>query len=95
MATTQTFQTVVSLNAQQAKNELAALQKTLEDLKKKKTDALRDSKSTVKDIREINKEIKSAEAMSMPTALMSVILSKPLTISLTHQSVILSVYSVL
>lgn len=62
MATTQTFETVVNLNAQQAKNELAALQKTLEDLKKKKTDALRDSKSTVKDIREINKEIKSAEA---------------------------------
>lgn len=62
MATTQTFETVVTLNAQQAKNELAALQKTLEDLKKKKTDALRDSKSTVKDIREINKEIKSAEA---------------------------------
>lgn len=62
MATTQTFETVVTLNAQQAKNELATLQKTLEDLKKKKTDALRDSKSTVKDIREINKEIKSAEA---------------------------------
>lgn len=62
MATTQTFETVVTLNAQQAKNELATLQKTLEDLKKKKTDALRDSNSTVKDIREINKEIKSAEA---------------------------------
>lgn len=62
MATTQTFETVVTLNAQQAKNELTALQKTLEDLKKKKADALSDSKSTVKDIREINKEIKSAEA---------------------------------
>lgn len=53
MATTQTFETVVTLNAQQAKNELTALQKTLEDLKKKKADALSDSKSTVKDIRAI------------------------------------------
>ena len=62
MAATQTFETVVSLNAQQAKNEMAALQKTLENLKKKKTDALRNSDSTVKDIKEINKEIKLAEA---------------------------------
>ena len=62
MATTQTFETVVSLNAQQAKNELAALQKTVEDLKKKKAEALRDNGSTVKDINRINKEIKSAEA---------------------------------
>ena len=62
MATTQTFETVVTLNAQQAKNELAALQKTVEDLKKKKAEALRDNGSTVKDINRINKEIKSAEA---------------------------------
>lgn len=62
MATTQTFQTVVSLNAQQAKNELTALQKTVEELKKKKAEALRDNGSTVKDINRINKEIKSAEA---------------------------------
>ena len=62
MATTQTFETVVTLNAQQAKNELTALQKTVEDLKKKKAEALRDNGSTVKDINRINKEIKSAEA---------------------------------
>lgn len=40
MATTQTFETIVKLNAQQAKNEMAALQKTIDDLKKKKADAL-------------------------------------------------------
>ena len=62
MATTQQFETVVTLNTQQAKNELAALQKTVEDLKKKKAEALRDNGSTVKDINRINKEIKSAEA---------------------------------
>ena len=50
MATTQQFETVVTLNTQQAKNELAALQKTVEDLKKKKAEALRDNGSTVKDI---------------------------------------------
>lgn len=62
MTTTQQFETVVTLNTQQAKNELAALQKTVEDLKKKKAEALRDNGSTVKDINRINKEIKSAEA---------------------------------
>ena len=62
MATTQQFETVVTLNTQQAKNELAALQKTVEELKKKKAEALRDNGSTVKDINRINKEIKSAEA---------------------------------
>lgn len=33
MATTQTFETIVSLNAQQAKNEMATLKKALDDLK--------------------------------------------------------------
>lgn len=33
MATTQTFETIVTLNAQQAKDEMAALKKNLDDLK--------------------------------------------------------------
>ena len=48
MATTQTFQTIIRLNAQEAKNEMAALQKSLDDLKKKKADALRDPGTSVK-----------------------------------------------
>lgn len=41
MATNQqTFETIVRLNAQEAKNELAALQQNLEVLRKKKADAL-------------------------------------------------------
>ena len=39
MATTQTFETVVTLNTQQAKNEIEALQKKIDDLKKKKEEA--------------------------------------------------------
>lgn len=62
MATTQTFETIVKLNAQQAKNEMAALQKTIDDLKKKKADALSIPSTSVKDINKINKEIKAAEA---------------------------------
>lgn len=62
MATTQQFETVVRLNTQQAKNEIEALQKKIDDLKKKKAEALRDNSSTVKNINRINKEIKSAEA---------------------------------
>ena len=62
MATTQTFETIIKLNAQQAKNEMAALQKTIDDLKKKKADALSISSTSVKDINKINKEIKAAEA---------------------------------
>lgn len=55
MATTQTFQTIIRLNAQEAKNEMAALQKNLDDLKKKKADALRDPGTSVKDINKFNK----------------------------------------
>ena len=50
MATTQTFQTIISLNAQEAKNEMAALKKSLDELKKKKAEALRDPGTSVKDI---------------------------------------------
>ena len=39
MATTQQFETVVTLNTQQAKNEIEALQKKIDDLKKKKEEA--------------------------------------------------------
>ena len=62
MATPQTFETIVKLNAQQTKNEMAALQKPIDDLKKKKTDALSIPGTSAKDINKINKEIKAAEA---------------------------------
>lgn len=62
MATTQTFETIIRLNAQEAKNEMAALQKSLDDLKRKKADALRDPGTSVKDINNFNKQIKAAEA---------------------------------
>ena len=51
MATTQqTFETIVRLNTQEAKNELDALQKEVDRLRKKKEEALKDSSSSVKDI---------------------------------------------
>ena len=61
MATTQTFETIVTLNAQQAKDEMAALKKNLDDLKQKKAEALKDSGTSVNDIKQINKEIRKAE----------------------------------
>lgn len=62
MEKTQTFQTIISLNAQEAKNDIADLEKRLEALKKKKADALRDPGTLVKDINKFDKEIKAAEA---------------------------------
>lgn len=62
MATTQTFETIIRLNAQEAKNEMEALQKKIEDLKKKKEAALKDPASLVKDINKFDKQIKAAEA---------------------------------
>ena len=62
MATTQTFETIIHLNAQEAKNEMAALKKSLDELKKKKTEALRDPGTSVKDINKFDKQIKAAEA---------------------------------
>lgn len=61
MATTQTFETIVTLNAQQAKDEMAALKKNLDDLKQKKAESLKDSGTSVNDIKQINKEIRKAE----------------------------------
>lgn len=61
MATTQTFETIVSLSAQQAKNEMATLKKALDDLKQKKAEALKDPGTSVNDIKQINKEIRKAE----------------------------------
>lgn len=61
MATTQTLETIVTLNAQQAKDEMAALKKNLDDLKQKKAEALKDSGTSVNDIKQINKEIRKAE----------------------------------
>jgi TP901 family phage tail tape measure protein len=62
MEKTQTFQTIISLNTQEAKNEIADLEKRLEVLKKKKADALRNPETLVKDINKFDKEIKAAEA---------------------------------
>ena len=62
MEKTQTFQTILSLNAQEAKNEMAALKKSLDELKKKKAEALRDPGASVKDINKFDKQIKAAEA---------------------------------
>lgn len=62
MATTQTFETIIHLNAQEAKNEMAALKKSLDELKKKKAEALRDPGTSVKDINKFDKQIKAAEA---------------------------------
>ena len=62
MEKTQTFQTIISLNAQEAKNEMAALKKSLDELKKKKAEALRDPGTSVKDINKFDKQIKAAEA---------------------------------
>lgn len=62
MATNQqTFETIVTLNAQQAKDEMAALKKNLDDLKQKKAEALKDPGTSVKDIKQIDKEIRKAE----------------------------------
>ena len=61
MATTQTFETIIHLNAQEAKNEMAALKKSLDELKKKKAEALRDPGSSVKDINKFDKQIKAAD----------------------------------
>ena len=62
MATTQTFETIIHLNAQEAKNEMTALKKSLDELKKKKAEALRDPGTSVKDINKFDKQIKAAEA---------------------------------
>lgn len=62
MATNQTFETIIHLNAQEAKNEMAALKKSLDELKKKKAEALRDPGTSVKDINKFDKQIKAAEA---------------------------------
>lgn len=57
-----TFETIIRLNAQEAKNEMEALKRQLDELKRKKADALRDPGSTAKDVNKFNKEIKAAEA---------------------------------
>ena len=62
MEKTQTFRTIISLNAQEAKDDIADLEKRLEALKKKKTDALRNPETLVKDINKFDKQIKAAEA---------------------------------
>ena len=47
MATTQTFEAIIRLNTQETKNEMDALQKKVDDLKKKKADALKDPTTSV------------------------------------------------
>lgn len=62
MATTQTFQTIIRLNAQEAKNEMDELKKKVDELKRKKEAALKDPTTLVKDINIFDKQIKAAEA---------------------------------
>ncbi len=53
---TQEFETVVRLNAQQAKDELKIMQERLDELKRKKDTLLSGKDYDAKDLRTLNKE---------------------------------------
>lgn len=59
---TQEFETVVRLNAQQAKDELKTMQERLDELKRKKDTLLRGKDYDAKDLRMLNKEIRQQSA---------------------------------
>lgn len=59
---TQEFETVVRLNAQQAKDELKTMQERLDELKRKKDTLLRGKDYDAKDLRTLNKEIRQQSA---------------------------------
>lgn len=59
---TQEFETVVRLNAQQAKDELKTMQERLDELKRKKDTLLSGKDYDVKDLRTLNKEIRQQSA---------------------------------
>lgn len=59
---TQEFETVVRLNAQQAKDELKTMQERLDELKRKKETLLSGKDYDAKDLRTLNKEIRQQSA---------------------------------
>lgn len=59
---TQEFETVVRLNAQQAKDELKTMQERLDELKRKKDTLLSGKDYDAKDLRALNKEIRQQSA---------------------------------
>lgn len=59
---TQEFETVVRLNAQQAKDELKTMQERLDELKRKKDSLLSGKDYDAKDLRTLNKEIRQQSA---------------------------------
>ena len=59
---TQEFETVVRLNAQQAKDELKTMQERLDELKRKKDSLLSGKDYDAKDLRTLNKEIRLQSA---------------------------------
>ena len=59
---TQEFETVVRLNAQQAKDELKTMQERLDELKRKKDTLLSGKDYDAKDLRTLNKEIRQQSA---------------------------------
>lgn len=59
---TQEFETVIRLNAQQAKDELKTMQERLDELKRKKDTLLSGKNYDAKDLRTLNKEIRQQSA---------------------------------
>lgn len=59
---TQEFETVIKLNAQQAKDELKTMQERLDELKRKKDTLLSGKDYDAKDLRTLNKEIRQQSA---------------------------------
>lgn len=59
---TQEFETVIKLNAQQAKDELKTMQERLDELKRKKDTLLSSKDYDAKDLRTLNKEIRQQSA---------------------------------
>lgn len=63
MARTERYETVVRLNTEQAKKEISALEKKIEDLRKKQSSYAPDSKQFKNLEKEINKNVKQLEMM--------------------------------
>lgn len=61
MATTQTFETIIRLNSQEAKNNLEQLRKKVDDLKAARDKAIQ-SKADSSFVKDLNKDLKAARA---------------------------------
>lgn len=61
MATTQTFETIIRLNSQEAKNNLEQLKKKVDDLKAARDKAIQ-SKADSSFVKDLNKDLKAARA---------------------------------